>query len=130
MSTLHRYYRPELDVLRFFAFFMVFLSHVVPGDDVFYRQLHIPPRAADLIVNAASGGAFGVDLFFTLSAFLITTLLLREKELHGTINISSFYVRRALRVWPLYFAFLLIIAPLMDHLIPDQVMRLKYLLAF
>src|SRR5439155_22795498 len=60
--AMARYYRPELDVLRCFAFLMVFASHTVPGDQSFFRQAHIPPRIADLIVSAAAGGAFGVDL--------------------------------------------------------------------
>jgi len=38
VGTQRRYYRPELDVLRFFAFFLVFLSHTVPGDGAFWRQ--------------------------------------------------------------------------------------------
>src|SRR5437588_7450466 len=62
--AMARYYRPELDVLRCFAFLMVFASHTVP-------------------VSTAAGGAFGVDLFFTLSSFLITTLLLRESSVCG-----------------------------------------------
>ena len=51
-------------------------------------------------------GAFGVDLFFVLSSFLITELLLREKSLLGEVDVRSFYIRRVLRIWPLYFAFL------------------------
>lgn len=125
-----RYYRPELDVLRFFAFFMVFFSHVVPGDVAFFTEAHIPLRVADLIISMSAGGAFGVDLFFTLSSFLITTLLLREKEAYGAIDVTSFYVRRMLRIWPLYFVFLLIIAPAMRYIVPDESMSLKYILAF
>ena len=102
-----RYYRPELDVLRLFAFFIVFLSHVVPGDETFFARAHIAPEIAELIIAAAVGGAFGVDLFFALSSFLITSLLLRERNLCGNIDVSRFYVRRILRIWPLYFAFLL-----------------------
>jgi peptidoglycan/LPS O-acetylase OafA/YrhL len=44
----------------------------------------------------------GVDLFFALSAYLITELLLRERRSYGAISVQSFYVRRALRIWPLY----------------------------
>jgi peptidoglycan/LPS O-acetylase OafA/YrhL len=48
-------------------------------------------------------GAAGVDLFFALSAFLITSLLLREREETGDISLKHFYLRRILRIWPLYF---------------------------
>jgi peptidoglycan/LPS O-acetylase OafA/YrhL len=129
-EKLPRYHRPELDVLRFFAFFMVFLSHVVPGDMAFFAQAHIPSTVADFIISMSAGGAFGVDLFFTLSSFLITTLLLHEKEAYGGINVTSFYVRRMLRIWPLYFVFLLIIAPTVQYIVPDESMSLKYIVAF
>jgi peptidoglycan/LPS O-acetylase OafA/YrhL len=50
-------------------------------------------------------GNYGVPLFFFLSAFLITELLIREQQKFGKINIKSFYIRRILRIWPVYFAF-------------------------
>src|SRR5271165_2592790 len=49
-------------------------------------------------------GFYGVQVFFVVSGFLITTLLLREKERYGTISLRDFYIRRALRIWPLYYA--------------------------
>ena len=48
-------------------------------------------------------GRLGVSLFFVLSGFLITYLLLAEKQKTGKIAIRKFYVRRILRIWPLYF---------------------------
>ena len=48
-------------------------------------------------------GYLGVDLFFVLSGFLIVTLLLREKDRDETINLRSFYTRRALRIFPLFY---------------------------
>ncbi len=51
-------------------------------------------------------GGYGVHIFFTVSGFLITTLLLRERERFGTISLRDFYIRRALRIWPLYYAVL------------------------
>mgnify|MGYP000751166612 CR=1 FL=1 len=48
-------------------------------------------------------GRLGVALFFVLSGFLITYLLLAEKQKTGTIAIRKFYIRRVLRIWPLYF---------------------------
>jgi len=128
--AMERYYRPELDVLRCFAFLMVFASHTVPGDQSFFRQAHIPPRIADLIVSAAAGGAFGVDLFFTLSSFLITTLLLRESNVCGALDVTAFYLRRVLRILPLYFGFLLAATTLARSLVPDENLPLKYVVAF
>ena len=49
-------------------------------------------------------GSFGVHIFFVISGFLITTLLLRERDRCGKISIREFYIRRALRIWPLYYA--------------------------
>lgn len=51
-------------------------------------------------------GHHGVMLFFAISGFLITTLLRRERDRHGVINLRAFYARRALRIFPLYFAVL------------------------
>ncbi|MES2837186.1 MAG: acyltransferase [Bacteroidota bacterium] len=63
-------------------------------------------------------GHNGVILFFTLSGFLITYLLLFEKKKFGFIDIKSFYVRRILRIWPLYFLIIIIgffILPLINE---------------
>jgi len=49
-------------------------------------------------------GEWGVHIFFAISGFLITTLLLREQNRSGTISIRDFYIRRSLRIWPLYYA--------------------------
>lgn len=54
----------------------------------------------------AARGYMGVNLFFVISGFLITTLLLREKQRTGDISIRKFIVRRALRIFPLYYAVL------------------------
>ncbi len=101
VDVQRRFYQPELDGLRFYAFVGVFVCHSLPLDDQFYRRLHMPmPWMWGAFIR--SGGA-GVDLFFALSAFLITSLLLRERETTGGISLRLFYIRRALRIWPLYF---------------------------
>ncbi|MCT2085762.1 acyltransferase [Microbacterium enclense] len=48
-------------------------------------------------------GGFGVTIFFGISGFLITTLLLREEDRHGRVSLRNFYVRRVFRILPLYF---------------------------
>ena len=90
-----RFYRPELDVLRFLAFFSVFLFHSV----LFAAKKWMP------IVVALQ---LGMCLFFVLSSYLITELLLREKLSTGRIHTQAFFTRRILRIWPLYFACLVI----------------------
>jgi peptidoglycan/LPS O-acetylase OafA/YrhL len=104
-----RYYRPELDVLRCLAFLMVFTSHMPATGPAAHGFSPLPALEE-------SGGA-GVCVFFTLSAFLITELLLREKEETGTIHRTAFYVRRILRIWPLYFVAVAIsvLVPLVYH---------------
>src|SRR5215207_1604285 len=72
-------YRPELDGIRGVAILLVMLVH-----------MHNRPR----------GGFIGVDVFFTLSGFLITTLLLEEWHARGTISLRHFYARRSLRLFP------------------------------
>ena len=107
---MKRYYRPELDALRFFAFLAVFAFHrmdYVPTDPVRDRWVY----------RVGTVGAFGVPVFFLLSAFLITELLLRERTGTGAIHVRSFYLRRILRIWPLYFAVFFGLA-LLNHFVP------------
>jgi peptidoglycan/LPS O-acetylase OafA/YrhL len=119
-------YRPELDLLRFGAFLLVFLHHALPHSSADYR---IPGQAAMLLAGIARAGALGVDLFFALSAYLITELLLREQCSRGAIDIRAFYIRRILRIWPLYYFALLIVVPAMS-LLPGEHMPVQYSLAF
>lgn len=94
-----RFYRPELDALRFFAFLCVFQHHVkftLGLDRIFPRQIQ----------TLQDAGSYGVCLFFLLSAYLITELLCKERDESHDIHLRSFYIRRVLRIWPLYFAFL------------------------
>lgn len=55
-------------------------------------------------------GFLGVDMFFVLSGFLIVTLLLRERDRIGDIDLGAFYARRALRIFPPYYAILALLA--------------------
>src|ERR1700731_2299958 len=67
-----RFYQPELDVLRFFAFFAVFFFHTALYTPEFFAQHHLPYFLGVLANSIAKAGAYGVDLFFVLSAYLIT----------------------------------------------------------
>jgi peptidoglycan/LPS O-acetylase OafA/YrhL len=113
-DTVERFYRPELDCLRFFAFFGVYICHTLTGDPAYYAARHVPFPA--LVAAMVFAGRYGVDLFFLLSAYLITELLLREREQFGRLDLRSFYARRMLRIWPLYFLGILVgvLLPLVD----------------
>jgi peptidoglycan/LPS O-acetylase OafA/YrhL len=95
---------PNLDALRFLAFFAVFIFHSFHTAD--------PGLQAHPILVALSklkqSGSMGVNFFFVLSGFLITFLLLEEQDQRGAVDIRAFYMRRALRIWPLYFLILVI----------------------
>jgi peptidoglycan/LPS O-acetylase OafA/YrhL len=124
------FYRPELDLLRFGAFLLVFLHHALPHASADYRMAG--PAAGILAMTLAGvsrAGALGVDLFFALSAYLITEMLLREQRSRGALDIRAFYIRRILRIWPLYYFALIVLAPAIS-LFPGEHMPLKYSLAF
>jgi len=89
-----RIYFPELDGLRFFAFLLVFLHH----HGLFSKIPYIS------VLN--THGWIGVDLFFSLSAFLFTKLLVAEFNKTNRINFKKFYIRRIFRIWPIYFLFI------------------------
>jgi peptidoglycan/LPS O-acetylase OafA/YrhL len=127
-SSGARFYRPELDCLRFFAFFAVFVFHSPGGDAAYYAARHVPHP--ELVAGAVSAGRFGVDLFFLLSAYLITELLLREQERFGQLDVRKFYLRRILRIWPLYFLGILIAVALAFYDPVTQYFPLKYAAAF
>jgi peptidoglycan/LPS O-acetylase OafA/YrhL len=80
-------HRPELDGLRGISILLVLLLHL--GFSFF------------------SGGFLGVDIFFVLSGFLITSLLAQEFEARGSISLKKFYIRRALRLMPAVGVYLL-----------------------
>jgi peptidoglycan/LPS O-acetylase OafA/YrhL len=123
-TSTARFYHPELDELRFFAFLMVFLHHAFPHDPAFWTKLGLPLFLARVVAGIGATGAFGVSLFFVLSSYLITELLLREKDLMGTLDLRSFYIRRILRIWPLYFAFLALAMGL-QWIVPGQHVTLR-----
>lgn len=102
-----RFYRPELDVVRFLAFLLVFLRHFLPCsyDPRITTQMH---GVARILNTTTLAFGYGLSLFFALSAFLICELLLRERDATNLVLVKQFYIRRILRIWPLYFVSLFI----------------------
>ena len=130
MAVAHsqrRFYQPELDGLRFYAFLGVFICHTLPFDGAFYRRFHLP--VPWLWGAIAKSGAAGVDLFFALSAFLITSILLREREETGGISLRRFYLRRILRIWPLYFL-LIALGVVLAHTVAKQSLPWYYVAGY
>lgn len=74
-------------------------------------------------------GFLGVDMFFVLSGFLIVTLLLRERDDTGRISLPAFYMRRTLRIFPVYYGLLLALAAAFFFLRPDSPSAAAYLRA-
>jgi peptidoglycan/LPS O-acetylase OafA/YrhL len=105
-------YFANLDILRFIAAFMVVIAHAYEGwcgwwgypgfmsVDGDHKTLSSFGNYANTVIK---NGGFGVDVFFLISGFLITYILLAEKDLTGKIDIKKFFIRRGFRIWPLYF---------------------------
>jgi peptidoglycan/LPS O-acetylase OafA/YrhL len=87
----------------------VFFHHLLPRD-ADPRVGLLFKSSAPIFYAAVSACRFGLSLFFVLSAFLICELLVREKEATATLVVKQFYVRRVLRIWPLYYFALLFAA--------------------
>jgi peptidoglycan/LPS O-acetylase OafA/YrhL len=88
---------PNLDGLRFLAFLAVYLHHG------FGRLTRFAPNSRILSALLFEGD-LGVSFFFVLSGFLITYLLLVERTTRGRVDVPAFWMRRVLRIWPLYYA--------------------------
>ena len=93
---------PSLDGVRAISITMVILSHLVKWKHISLERL-------------GSYGALGVFIFFVLSGYLITNLLLREYDRTSTISLSDFYARRAFRILPAAFVFMAVVVALYWH---------------
>ncbi len=105
-----RVYLPNLNTVRALAALMVIVSHIERKMGIFNLPITIPLTKL---------GSIGVTLFFSLSGFLITYLLLLEKEKFSIIKVKDFYIRRFLRIWPLYFLVLLFVYWIIPFILPD-----------
>ena len=88
---------PGLHALRFFAALAVVVAHI----ELMKSYYGVPSLAGHMAIYEL--GRIAVTFFFVLSGFLITFLLLRERRDTGVIAVRKFYMRRILRIWPLYY---------------------------
>lgn len=103
---MHLKYRPEIDGLRTIAVLSVLIYH------------------AEFVLGSGkllSGGFLGVDIFFVISGFLITSLIIKEQNKTGSFSIADFYERRARRLLPALFLVILVSLPFAWlYLLPSQ----------
>ncbi|TWJ03178.1 peptidoglycan/LPS O-acetylase OafA/YrhL [Mucilaginibacter frigoritolerans] len=92
-ESLNRKYYPSIDGLRGLAILSVILYHT----------------SVNHIWNVWTDGTIGVHVFFIISGFLITTLLLKERVLKGKVSFKNFYIRRALRIFPVAYLYIFIL---------------------
>jgi peptidoglycan/LPS O-acetylase OafA/YrhL len=115
-----RVYFPNLNGLRFIAAFVVLIHHIDATVLSRFRQFNPKEELYYRLHLKALSGHIGVILFFVLSGFLISYLLLLEKKQATKINIRHFYIRRILRIWPLYFLVIsCAILILFTNIVPD-----------
>lgn len=93
-ATKTNYRLPGLDGIRGLAVAWVVFCHVYPWDE-------------SLLGMLAARGGYGVQIFFVLSGFIITNLLLREEANFGKVSLANFYLRRSVRILPVVCVFLL-----------------------
>jgi len=91
---------PSLDGLRALSIALVILSHLIGT-----RGFPVGQRALGTVGDF---GYLGVRVFFVISGFLITTLLIREHGKTGTVSLRGFYVRRAWRIFPAFYTFVVV----------------------
>jgi peptidoglycan/LPS O-acetylase OafA/YrhL len=110
---------PALDGVRGIAILLVLWFHFMP-------DIALPLRALEWLRKTSTAGWIGVDLFFALSGFLITRVLLEAKSSNHYYR--NFFARRILRIFPLYYAslgFVLLIVPALGILQKDDVSKLN-----
>jgi peptidoglycan/LPS O-acetylase OafA/YrhL len=95
---------PYLDGLRGYSILTVVVSH-------WLLSVHVPPWLIPAKLMFGNG-VLGVNIFFAISGFLITTLMLREWDTTGTISLRAFYERRVARIFPAAYAYIAAIAAL------------------
>jgi peptidoglycan/LPS O-acetylase OafA/YrhL len=109
MQERSKYYFPQLDFIRGFDFFFVYLFHAYHphfGTGFFGR----------LFQYIYNNFVLSIDVFFILSAFLLTWLGINEYKAKGNFSFINYFIRRALRIWPLYFLLMLFTFGILPYL--------------
>jgi len=112
-------YIPSFDGLRGLAIIMVLLLH-------FLQHMQVTNKLEQAVVAVSGYGAFGVELFFILSGFLITGILIDGRNQPHYFR--NFYMRRALRIFPVYYGTLLVVFVIAPHIAAFRGPQLDYLL--
>lgn len=116
-------YYKGLNGIRAIAALSVLFSHIITGANYIYPELAI---------NELDIANYGVTMFFTLSGFLISSLLIMENKKSGTIKLKDFYMRRILRIWPIYYLYIFISIVCLYFFLDSNIVRpeLVYYLTF
>lgn len=93
---------PSLDGFRAISIVLVISGHLVIN--------HLMPGPLNIVFKEFGFGELGVRIFFVISGFLITYLLLKERSKNGNINLKAFYTRRVLRIFPAFYFYLAVLA--------------------
>lgn len=94
----------NLDSIRTIAFLSTFFAHA------FYSTNSnvLNSKAFNSAIEFSKIFSFGVPIFFVLSGFLISYLMLKEQETYDKFSLGKFYIRRILRIWPVYYVVIII----------------------
>jgi peptidoglycan/LPS O-acetylase OafA/YrhL len=112
-ATLDQKIYPSLNGLRAISIIMVVIHHYILNYNQYFHQL--------IFI-----GPLGVDVFFVISGFLITTLCIKEKIATGTLSLKNFYIRRALRILPVAYLYIIVIL-ILNYVFKLQVGFLSFL---
>ena len=95
MSSVSKYYFPQLDAIRGLSFLGIYFVHAFHPDfgTGFFKEL---------LQYLYNNLALSIDVFFILSSFLLTWLGINEYKVKGNFSFINYFIRRALRIWPLY----------------------------
>lgn len=119
---MKKVYFQYLDALRTLAFLAVFYAH---SATIFLGAQLSDSFPLNILKHTSVYGAYGVNFFFILSGFLITYLLLKERDEspNKTFSIRDFYTKRVLRIWPVYFITFTVGVFILPFCIPETVYK-------